>query len=277
MIIRPKLLIIGHARHGKDTVGEWMVQKGYTFVSSSRFVGEKAVWPEMKLDWARFSHYADFEAAFADRHNWRNYWYDAIAAYNRPDRSRLGRELFAAYDMYVGLRNDKELHALRLNKAFDLAVWIDASERLGPESSTSCTVAPWMADVIVDNNGTLDDLDKQLVVLYDNWIRPLEKSTRGPRWVEDNLDSAEIKFDGPIIEHETVLWQKGNSELKTSDVLRFNETGEVFTVTRIGAHLTSDDTTLIEVQRATHGTKAGLLPDTTVHATVIGSIPPAGF
>lgn len=179
---RPKLLIIGHARHGKDTVGDWFVDRGYTFVSSSRFVGEKVVWPAMQYcnELAASAaeepdfYYSNFEEAFADRANERAFWYDTIAAYNRPDRSRLGRELFAEYDMYVGLRNYWELEALRLHKAFDLCVWVDASERVGPESAASCTVLPSQADVIVDNNGTLDDLDKTLEVLYNKWVRPLE-------------------------------------------------------------------------------------------------------
>ena len=291
--IRPKLLILGDARHGKDTVGDWFVRKGYTFVSSSRFVLEKAVWPEFKNRASRkplqseahllpftYSAWPDYftqEECFADRDKFRAFWFECITAYNRPDRSRLGRELFAEYDMYVGLRNKAELQALKLHKAYDLAIWVDAFERCDSEPISSMTINYWDADVVIDNNGTLKDLDKTLVTLYDKWIRPLEKSTRGPRWVEDSLDTAEIKFDGPVIEHETILWQKGKSELQASDILRFNETGEVFTITRIGAHLTSDDTTLIEVRRATHGTKAGLLPVTVVHATIIGSIPPAGF
>lgn len=173
-IIRPKLLIIGHARHGKDTVGDWFKTKGYTFVSSSRFVGEKVVWPiyQQRIP---DTGYKDFETFFEGRGQMRSFWYDAIAAYNRPDRSRLGRELYAAYDMYVGLRNWHELEALRLHKAFDLCVWVDASERCGPEPESSCTVTSAQADVIIDNNGTLDDLDKTLVVLYDKWIRPLER------------------------------------------------------------------------------------------------------
>lgn len=177
-IIRPKLMILGHARHGKDTVGEWFVQKGYTFVSSSRFVGEKAVYPK-HLELAppgSVHHIPTFEEFFELRGQNRAFWYDAIAAYNRPDRSRLGRELFAEYDMYVGLRNAAELHALKLNKAYDLSVFVDASERCQPEPSTSMTIKPWMADVILDNNGTLEDLDKVLLVLYDKWIRPLERT-----------------------------------------------------------------------------------------------------
>lgn len=191
-IIRPKLLIIGHARHGKDTVGDWFVKKGYTFVSSSRFVLEKAVWPEFKNRASRkplqseahllpftYSAWPDYftqEECFADRDKFRAFWFECITAYNRPDRSRLGRELYAAYDMYVGLRNWHELEALRLHKAFDLCVWVDASERCGPEPESSCTVTSAQADVIIDNNGTLDGLDKTLLVLYDKWIRPFEQS-----------------------------------------------------------------------------------------------------
>lgn len=204
-IIRPKLLILGNARHGKDTVGEWFVQKGYTFVSSSRFVGETAVYPRILAKWAEYEEklraknmwpiskdderelikgtgtpprYGNFEAAFADRHNHRQFWFEAIRDYNIPDRSRLGRELFALYDMYVGLRNKHELWALKLHKAYDLAIWIDASERVAPEDSASISVDRWMADVTVDNNSTLEDLDKALLVLYDKWVRPLERTSK---------------------------------------------------------------------------------------------------
>lgn len=180
MVIRPKLLIIGYARGGKDTVGEWFVKHGYTFVSSSRFVGEKVVWPAMqKINYedgpdSLFRHYHNFEDAFEDRNEHRAFWYDAIHNYNIPDRSRLGRDLFAVYDMYVGLRNWAELEALRLNKAFDLCIWVDASERIEPEPPSSCTVLSSQADVIVDNNGTLEDLYNTLTVLYNKWIAPIE-------------------------------------------------------------------------------------------------------
>lgn len=194
-IIRPKLLIVGHARHGKDTVGDWFVRKGYTFVSSSRFVMEKAVWPEFKhragrkpspnethllpFTYSAWPDYFDQEECFEDRDKFRAFWFECIAAYNRPDRSRLGRELFALYDMYVGLRNHHELNALKLHKAYDLAVFVDASERYPPEPSSSMSIKPWMADVIIDNNGTLEDLDNTLEVLYTKWIAPLEKNSLG--------------------------------------------------------------------------------------------------
>jgi hypothetical protein len=71
----------------------------------------------------------------------------------------LGVELFAEHDIYCGLRSAREFHALKIAGAFDFAVWVDASERCGPEPKTSCTVEPWMADYILDNNGTLADLE----------------------------------------------------------------------------------------------------------------------
>lgn len=210
-IIRPKLLILGHARHGKDTVGEWFVRKGYTFVSSTRFVMEKAVWPEFKhragrkpsptethllpFTYSAWPDYFDQEECFEDRDKFRAFWFDCIADYNRPDRSRLGRELFAEYDIYVGLRNWHELEALRLNKAFDLCIWVDASERVGPEPSSSCTVLPTQADVVIDNNGTLEDLDKVLLVLYDKWIRPLERMTGKPVLRSLNLPGDDLLGD----------------------------------------------------------------------------------
>lgn len=182
-ISRPKLMILGHARHGKDTVGEWFVKRGYTFVSSSWFVCEKAVFPAMmranakNYGLSQFP-YANAREAFEDRANHRGFWYRAISDYNRPDAARLGKELFAEYDMYVGLRSARELHALRNAGAFDIAVWVDASERCPQEPRSSCTVEPWMADYVIDNNGTLEDLDFGLEVLYNKRIKPLEKAGR---------------------------------------------------------------------------------------------------
>lgn len=171
-ISRPKLMILGHARHGKDTVGEWFKARGYTFISSSLFVCEKAVFPAFA---AAGRPYNSVESCYADRMGRRDFWYDAISAYNRPDANRLGKELFAEYDMYVGLRSARELHALRNAGAFDLAIWVDASERCPPEPRSSCTVEPWMADYIIDNNGTLEDLDFGLDVLYNRRVKPYEE------------------------------------------------------------------------------------------------------
>ncbi len=194
--IRPKIVILGHARHGKDTVGEWLAKKGYKFVSSSRFAGERAVWPVINAS-CRDGIYDNFEAAFNDRHNHRKFWYDVISIYNTPDRSRLGREILTENDLYVGLRNAAELQALKLHKAYDLAIWIDAGERCPLEPRTSITVEPWMADVVIDNNGTLEDLDKQMEILYNAWIAPWERFLTYCQGTHDAIEALNLKAQLP--------------------------------------------------------------------------------
>lgn len=198
---RPRLMILGHARHGKDTAAEWLAKNhDYKFVSSSWFMCERVVWKAIHNSYEREmflerltpaqrlcrerefvemrARYADIQQCYVDRANYRGMWYDLIAAYNGSDPARLTKAIFAeGNDIYVGLRNARELHTGRLQKAFDLAIWIDASLRCPPENKSSCTVEPWMADVIVDNNGTMADLDKNMEFLYNGWIRPLERRT----------------------------------------------------------------------------------------------------
>jgi len=151
----PKLLVIGHGRHGKDTVCEMLRDDyGYTFESSSRFCSKLFIYNDLKDKYG----YADEEECYADRHNHRAEWYDAICAYNVPDPATLGREMFNTYDIYCGLRNKKEYHAMRNTKVFDYAIWVDRSDYLPPESKDSMSLEQWMANFTIDNNGTLDDL-----------------------------------------------------------------------------------------------------------------------
>jgi len=150
-----KLLVIGHGRHGKDTVCEMLRDDyGYTFESSSRFCSKLFIYNDLKDKYG----YANEEECYADRHNHRAEWYDAICAYNVPDPATLGREMFNTYDIYCGLRNKKEYHAMRNTKVFDYAIWVDRSDYLPPESKDSMSLEQWMANFTIDNNGTLDDL-----------------------------------------------------------------------------------------------------------------------
>lgn len=151
-----KLMILGYARHGKDTVSEIVCRDyGMTFQSSSHFVAEKAVRPALA---EQGIVYSSFEEMYADRVNHRKKWHDAILAYNTPDLTRLGRELYAIHDIYCGIREGQELRALQEAGVIDFTIWVDASKRKPPEDTESCTVTPDMADYILDNNGRLADL-----------------------------------------------------------------------------------------------------------------------
>jgi hypothetical protein len=152
---RVRLIILGHARHGKDTVAELLRDRfGMRFQSSSRFCTEKVMMPFF----ARAGRpYLSAEECFDDRTNHRAAWFAQIALYNRDDPSRLARELFeAGNDVYVGMRSAEELKSAR--KLADLVVWVDALERLPPEPLSSCSVTREMADVRISNNANLEAL-----------------------------------------------------------------------------------------------------------------------
>lgn len=152
----PKLLIIGHGRHGKDTVCEILKEKyGFSFESSSQFCSRLFIFDMLKDRYG----YSTEEQCYADRHNHRAEWYNAICEYNVPDAARLGREIFKEHDIYCGLRNKKEYHAMRNTGVFDYAIWVDRSDYLPLEPKTSMTLEQWMADFTIDNNGSLEELN----------------------------------------------------------------------------------------------------------------------
>lgn len=183
---KPKLLIIGHGRHGKDTAAKLIEQlMGLSFESSSEFVGKRAVWPF----WGK-ERYDCFEQCFNDRTNNRKLWGDLIAAYCTPNKSRTAEELFAAgNDMYVGLRRIPEYDACMDKDLFDLVIWVDAILRHPPENKDSNEMTKEHAHYIINNNGTEDDLANQVCKLQDY----LHAEGFEVNWREDNIPTAIVE------------------------------------------------------------------------------------
>ena len=155
-----RLLIIGHGRHGKDTVCEILRDNhNYTFESSSKFCSKLFIYDMLKDKYG----YANEDECYEDRHNHREEWYNAICDYNKKDAARLGRRMLDEYDIYCGLRNKKEFFAMKNTGVFDYAIWVDRSEHLPPESTDSMSLEQWMADYTIDNNGSIEELE-----LYTN-------------------------------------------------------------------------------------------------------------
>lgn len=159
-------MILGEGRHGKDTVCEILRHEyGIQFVSSSEFCAEHVVYP------ALFEDYSDWRECYDRRHERRDDWFRLIAEYNEKDPSRLAREIYEVADVYCGLRNRRELWAAQNSGVIDLTVWVDASDRVPPEPKTSCTVEPWMADRMLDNNGDIPYLKDRIAELFDPYLR----------------------------------------------------------------------------------------------------------
>lgn len=179
---KPKILLLGYGRHGKDTVAE-MLRDGYgfSFTSSSMACAEKVMLPHFRKarkDWFELpkmeGHKSDCPPAydtivncFNDRHNHRAAWFKAIEAFNTPDKSALGQMIFSEHDIYCGLRSAREFHAVRNSGLYDVCIWVDRLQHVPAESRESCTVEPWMADYVLDNNGSLDELAFNLKQLME--------------------------------------------------------------------------------------------------------------
>jgi hypothetical protein len=161
----PKLLIIGHGRHGKDTVCDILRdQYGFQFQSSSEFCAQKFIYDELRHKYG----YTSYAQCYQDRHNHRAEWYDMIHAYCEDDYARLGRDIFAENDIYCGLRNKAEFHAMRNTGVFDYCIWVDRSDHAPLEDRSSMNLEIWMADYVIDNNGTLEDLRRNTLDLANH-------------------------------------------------------------------------------------------------------------
>jgi hypothetical protein len=159
---RPKIFVIGHGRHGKDTVGE-IIQEicGLTFESSSMFCAEHVVTPWLeKLGIT----YDSLDECYEDRVNHRMEWYNAIRDFNKDDESKLSASIFSKYDMYVGIRSRVEFLAAR--HLSDLSIWVEASTRV-PQVDPTCKILATDCDIIIDNNGTEEELREKMVRLLN--------------------------------------------------------------------------------------------------------------
>ena len=156
-MLLPKLLIVGYQRHGKDFTAEYLRDRyGFKFTSSSMYAAQKFIFDKL----SGLYGYSTLEECFEDRVNHRAEWFDLICEYNKDNPSRLAESMLNdGYDIYVGMRDKVELLHCKEMGLFDYIIWVDAVERLGfREPLTSCTVDSSMADIVIDNNGSVLEL-----------------------------------------------------------------------------------------------------------------------
>lgn len=165
------ILILGHARHGKDTVAEMFREyAGLSFKSSSEAALEIFLFHVLYKKYDLF--YLTMEQAFEDRVNHRDKWFNEIEAYNREDATRLAREIMSYNDIYVGLRSAYEIEECLKKGVFDLVIGVhDYRKPLEPQSSNNADPFKY-ADYMILNNGSLDDLRMKV----KNCIKHLELS-----------------------------------------------------------------------------------------------------
>lgn len=153
-----KLMIMGYGDHGKDEAARIICDLlGVSYLGSSWAACEAYIFDSLRYPLG----YRSAAECYEDRRNWRTLWGELMAAYNAKDRARLGRYVYERADIYVGVRRIEEFEAIKAAGLFDASIWVDAGARKPPEPAASCTVYPGLADVMLDNNGTLADLQAE--------------------------------------------------------------------------------------------------------------------
>lgn len=161
-----KLIITGYAQHGKDTVCD-LLSAIYDLksISSSLFAVNHT---NAFDDLARIAE-MDKKMLYINRGDFRPEFFNIIRQYNIDNgMTALGDGIFAQFSIYNGIRNDEEFFALKKAKAFDHAIWVDASRRKPSEDESSCKMKSEYCDYVLDNNGNKPRLVRSILTMMDS-------------------------------------------------------------------------------------------------------------
>ncbi len=165
-----KILVVGHARHGKDTVAEIIADYlGESYKASSEicasFVRE-AMLPNIA--------YSSDKECFEDRVNHRAKWHNIIKEYCAEDKARLGTLIYKENLIYCGVRDTEELDAI-LEKFNPLVIWVDADSRVPRESASSMNIKYRNGWPVARNNGTMEWLKKEVLSCLEGYADKWDK------------------------------------------------------------------------------------------------------
>ncbi len=149
----PALAIVGMGRAGKDTAGEFLslVFKLTPARSSSLNA----------LPLAAHMIGIPPEQAYAERHQHREFWIEALHALRRGDLTRLARWCLGACDLAIGLRGKEEFAAAMAEGVCDLSVWVHRDVPKDPTvefTREDC-------DVMIDNTTSVERFHERLTRL----------------------------------------------------------------------------------------------------------------
>ena len=164
----PKLCIVGSARWGKDSMAEILEEYfELKFKSSSQAAADIFIYDALKEKYG----YNTPEECFEDRVNHRSEWYELICDYNIEDKARLAKDILKHTDVYVGMRDSREIKECIKQNLFDLIIWVDASDRLPQEDKSSFNIDKSDADIIIENNGTYDEFKDKVIRLGKSLLK----------------------------------------------------------------------------------------------------------
>lgn len=159
---KQKILILGDARHGKDTLAELLNKLfGFDFIGSSQMALDIFLYDKLNEKYGL--NYQTKEQAFNDRVNHRDKWFNEIVEFNKDDKLRLVKCILEKADIYVGLRSGKEVEAAIEQNMFNhiIGVYNYRKERESSKSNTADVLK--YSDIILTNNGTIEQLQEKVI------------------------------------------------------------------------------------------------------------------
>lgn len=166
--MRFKILVLGYSQSGKDYFAKTLSENfGLKYKNASIRAAEEFVFNSMKEE----QKYSSPIECYMDRENHRECWYKLFKEYNKEDKCRFVKKMLEENDFYVGLRDREEVEACK--HLFDIIVWIDTDLRQeNKETEKSFTISKDQADILIDNNGSIDDFLKEISKFAINYLRP---------------------------------------------------------------------------------------------------------
>jgi dCMP deaminase len=158
-----KILVVGHARHGKDTVSEYLAEAlSLNYVSTSKVC---APYVRMAHNKHKGIDYVTDEECWEDRVNHRDFWCSTISNYCAFNKTAVADLVYDKYEIYNGVRKKDEYNAI-VDKYDPIVIWVDAAGRKPLEDTMEIECDSTM--IKVNNNGSKDDLVGILAMLVDN-------------------------------------------------------------------------------------------------------------
>lgn len=160
--MKNKILILGDARHGKDTLAEMIRDNSdYSFASSSETALDIFLRDVLKDKYGL--EYSSRKEAYEDRVNHRDKWYNEICNYNKEDKLKLCKEIFKIADIYVGMRSHLEVEQGIDTELFDYIIGVYDYRKPREDSSSNTADVFKYSDFVIMNNGDLDDLEEKVI------------------------------------------------------------------------------------------------------------------
>jgi len=157
-----KLFVLGDKGHGKNEVARILSEHlGLKEVDVTSLLVKEFILDDI----SEVTGYKTVKEVMDNKDLIRPLMKESVDEYNRNDLTRSTRLVFNHCDMYIGCRERLQVLASKEHRLCDMIIFVDAHKRLPPEPKESNTITSDIADYVLDNNGTKEQLLDNMIPL----------------------------------------------------------------------------------------------------------------